>query len=105
MGRNALTVIRPFPMLTKLKELWMNDAQISDLAEVKNLSAFASLQTVYLERNPMHGLGDEEMEKRYKDAILEAVPDLRQLDAVHLGENIKVITDGEERKIMGIRKA
>merc|ERR1712039_409094 len=104
LAKNAITVIRPFPTLTKLAEFWINDAQISDLAEVKNLAAFPSLRTIYLERNPMHGLGDEEMEQRYKNAILEAVPNLVQLDAIRLHMDIKVITDGEEKKIMGIRK-
>merc|ERR1712113_763338 len=48
---NAITCIRPVPQLQKLEELWMNDNKIEDLAEVRHLSAFPSLKTVYLERN------------------------------------------------------
>merc|ERR1712113_90860 len=48
LAKNAITVIRPFPELTKLQELWMNDGQIEELEEVKNLAVFPSLQTVYL---------------------------------------------------------
>lgn len=105
LARNAITKVRPFPELVALKELWMNDAQIAELDEVKHLAAFPSLKTVYLERNPMHGLGDEAMENRYKEAILQAVPDLNQLDAIRLHMDITVITDGQEKKLLGIRKA
>lgn len=103
--RNAITRVRPFPQLVRLQELWMNDNQVTDLAEVRNLGAFPALQTVYLERNPMQCLGDVEAEARYKEAILQVVPHLMQLDAVRLNTTIKVITDGSEKRIVGIRKA
>jgi len=105
LAKNAVTTIRPIPQLTKLKELWMNDNQITDIAEVRNLASFSGLLTVYLERNPFHGLGNAESEERYKEAILQAVPGLMQLDAVSLKTQIKVITDGSERTVVGIRKA
>jgi len=105
LAKNAITLVKPMPQLTKLEELWMNDNQISDLAEVRNLSVFPSLQTVYLERNPMHGLGNEEAETKYKEAILQSVPNLLQLDAARLNQNVRVITDGSEQQVMGIRKA
>jgi len=103
--RNAITLIRPFPQLVSLEELWLNDCQIADLGEVRNLSVFPALKTVYLERNPMQQQGDAAAEARYKQAILQAVPHLTQLDALHLNANIRVITDGTERQVMGIRKA
>lgn len=106
LAKNAISSVTPLAELTKLEELWMNDNQIEDLAEVQNLQVFAgSLQTVYLERNPMHGLGDAEKEARYKDAILAAVPNLRQLDAEHLNQQIVVKTDGAEKTVIGIMKA
>mmetsp|Transcript_36519 Transcript_36519/g.77692 ORF Transcript_36519/g.77692 Transcript_36519/m.77692 type:complete len:379 (+) Transcript_36519:85-1221(+) len=104
LAKNALTKIKPMPELVGLQELWMNDNQIDDLEEVKHLSSYPALKTVYLERNPMHGLGTEEREEKYKAAILAAVPNLGQLDAVRLGEKIKIISDGTEQRVMGIRK-
>uniref|UniRef100_A0A6U6X0Z3 Protein phosphatase 1 regulatory subunit 7 n=1 Tax=Zooxanthella nutricula TaxID=1333877 RepID=A0A6U6X0Z3_9DINO len=104
LAKNAITLVRPMPQLTKLQDLWMNDNQVSDLAEARHLASFPALRTVYLERNPMHGLGNAESEARYKEAILQAAPDLVQLDAVRLNSEIKVVTDGEEKKVMGIRK-
>jgi len=104
LARNAITLIRPFPQLGKLQELWLNDNQIANIDEVGNLRSFPSLRTVYLERNPIHGLGDPSSEERYKNAILQAVPDLAQLDALRLNHEIKVITDGSEANVVGIRK-
>lgn len=105
LARNAIKTIRPIPELAKLEELWMNDNQVEDLSEVRNLAAFPALKTVYLERNPMHGLGNEESEARYKAAILEAVPSLAQLDALRLNQKVRVVTNGEEHRCRGIRKA
>lgn len=104
LAKNAITVVTPIPQLTKLQELWMNDNQIKDLAEIKNLSAFPALRTIYLERNPMHGLGNEASEARYKEAILAAKPGLFQMDAERLLEKVKIISDGTEQNVIGIRK-
>ena len=82
LAKNAIRSIKPIPQLRSLKDLWMNDNQVEDLEEVRNLAAFPSLQAIYLERNPMHGLGDKAMEKRYQDAIMAAVPWITQLDAI-----------------------
>mmetsp|Transcript_9327 Transcript_9327/g.20754 ORF Transcript_9327/g.20754 Transcript_9327/m.20754 type:complete len:391 (-) Transcript_9327:76-1248(-) len=104
LAKNAIATLRPLPEMEKLEELWLNDCQIADLAEVRHLASFPALKTVYLERNPMHGLGDPDSEQRYKEAILSAVPHLYQLDALRLNCKIKLITDGSEKNIMGIRK-
>jgi len=104
LAANAVKSIKPFPQLVELQELWLNDNKIEDLSEVRHLASFPALKAVYLERNPCHGLGDENCEKRYKDAILEAVPHLYQLDAERLNCKIRVITDGSERNVIGIRK-
>lgn len=104
LARNAITLIRPFQQLANLEELWMNDNQISDLAEIRNLASFTGIKTVYLERNPMHGLGNAESEAKYKEEILSAVPHLIQLDATRLNQHVQVITDGSERSVVGIRK-
>jgi protein phosphatase 1 regulatory subunit 7 len=104
LAKNAIKTIRWLPELAKLQELWMNDCQVEDLAEVQKLSCLTSLLTVYMERNTMHTIGDAENEARYKEAILAALPNLKQLDAVRLTHEIKVITDGTERQVHGIRK-
>jgi len=105
LAKNAISHIRPLPECVALEELWMNDCQIAELDEVRNLQSMPALKAVYLERNPMHTIGDKANEERYKEAILRAVPDLAQLDAIHLNHEVKVITDGSEKKIRGIRKA
>jgi len=105
LAKNAICLITPFPQLRKLKDLWMNDNQVQDLAEVRNLSVFPALRTIYLERNPMHGLGDAAKEAQYKDAILAAAPQIFQLDALTLFSDVKLITNGTEKRLMGIRKA
>eukprot|EP00930_Biecheleria_cincta_P027344 TRINITY_DN19215_c0_g1_i2.p1 TRINITY_DN19215_c0_g1~~TRINITY_DN19215_c0_g1_i2.p1 ORF type:complete len:403 (+),score=94.53 TRINITY_DN19215_c0_g1_i2:35-1210(+) len=103
--RNVITRIKPVPELVKLEELWMNDNKIEDLAEVRNLAVFPALKTIYLERNPMQSLGDKEAEKRYRDAILEVVPNITQLDADMLNRKVSLVTNGSEQQVMGIRKA
>ncbi|CAE8587585.1 unnamed protein product, partial [Polarella glacialis] len=62
--KNAITRIRPVPELACLQELWLNDNQITDLEEVRNLASFPALKTIYLERNPMQCLGDKDAEAR-----------------------------------------
>ena len=103
--KNAITLIKPIPQLQKLEELWMNDNKIEDLGQIGNLAAFPALKTIYLERNPMQDLGNKEAEERYREAILKAVPQIQQIDAEHVNFDIRVISDGTERHIMGIRRA
>jgi protein phosphatase 1 regulatory subunit 7 len=104
LAKNVITAIRPLPELKNLEELWMNDCQIADLEEVTNLSAYSGLQCVYLERNPMHGLGNYASEVKYKEAILGACPNLMQLDALRLHAAVNVVTDGTEKAVKGIRR-
>jgi len=103
LARNNITAIRPLPELLKLEELWMNDCQIADITEVRHLASIPSLVTIYLERNPMHVLGNEESETRYKEAILYALPNITQIDAVRINTTVTVITDGSEKNVRGIR--
>lgn len=104
LAKNAVTQIRPLPELTKLEELWLNDNQVADLEEVVNLASMPALKTVYLERNPCQNQGDPDSEARYKKRILEVCPRLSQLDAEHLDAEVKVVTDGMEKLVIGIRK-
>jgi len=104
LAKNAVSHIAACSQLQKLEELWLNDNQITDLGEVRHLAAYPQLKTVYLERNPMQNLGDKEREARYKEAIMAAVPNLQQLDAIRLQQDVKIITNGSERHVIGIRK-
>jgi protein phosphatase 1 regulatory subunit 7 len=104
LARNAIKTIRPLPELIHLQDLWMNDCQIADISEVGNLSTMPALSTVYLERNPMHGLGDAVSEEKYQAAILAACPRIVQIDAVKINSHVTVISDGSEKLIQGIRK-
>lgn len=103
--RNAITLIKPIPELKVLEELWMNDNKIEDLEQISHLGAFPALKTIYLERNPMQDLGNKEAEQRYTEAILKAVPHIQQIDAERVDFEIKVISDGTERHVMGIRRS
>lgn len=103
--RNAITLIKPLPELKKLEELWMNDNKIEDLQQISHLEAFCALKTIYLERNPMQDLGNKEAEQRYREAILKAVPHIQQIDAERVDFEVKVISDGTERHVMGIRRS
>jgi len=103
--RNAITRIKPLPDLRKLEELWMNDNKIDDLAQIAHLASLPALKTIYLERNPMQDLGNKEAEQKYREAILQAVPYVQQIDAERLNFEITVISDGTERQVMGIRRA
>jgi len=104
LAGNVITKIKPVPQLKNLVDLWMNDNKIDDLAEIANLAAFPALKTIYLERNPMQGLGIETSMAAYKEAIMQAVPELLQLDAVRIGSKVTVVTDGTENDVIGIRK-
>lgn len=109
LARNNIKTIRPLPELVKMEEWWMNDCQVADLAEIRHLSVMPALQTIYLERNPMHGLGDAAMEAKYKEAILQACPQILQIDAIRINANgsqlqLNIISDGTEKNVRGIRK-
>merc|ERR1712039_472971 len=96
LAKNAVKKLRGYPTLMHFRDLWLNDNQVDDIEEVRNLAAFPALKAIYLERNPFHGLGDAAMEQRYKAAILDAVPNIAQIDADRLNFTINVITDGTE---------
>ena len=65
--------VRLFPLL---REFWLSDGKIANWSEVDKLREFErTLDTVYLERNPI------EEDKRYRAKIYEALPFLVQIDS------------------------
>jgi len=103
MASNAVNTIRKMN-LPCLKEFWMNYNNISSLDEVATLRHFPKIETVYLEHNPIWKPPPHDT--FYKKAILEAVPDLIQLDAylLHEDEITTVDVQEPETRIRGIRK-
>jgi len=82
LAGNQLTTLAGVGLenLTKLTELWLNDNKLQDWEGVEPvLRALAnSLETVYLEHNPVQKLqGPQE----YVQRVRSAVPKLQQLDA------------------------
>ncbi|EPY23162.1 hypothetical protein STCU_02848 [Strigomonas culicis] len=62
--------------LPDLEEFWLTDGKIDSWDEVQKLAPFSrTMQTVYLERNPI------EQDKRYRDKIYMYLPFLVQIDS------------------------
>jgi len=99
MCQNALSLLRPMS-LPCIKEFWLNYNNIASLEYVKHLSSIPTVETVYLEHNPIWKPPPEDT--LYKKAILDAVPNLKQLDAYHLHDEMEVIC--KPAKVKGIRK-
>ena len=59
-----------------------NDNQVEDWADLDELSKIPSLETVYLERNPLQSNDLS----GYRRKILLALPTLKQLDATLTGK-------------------
>ena len=84
MSRNRLTSTTPFAHLEGLEELWISGNQVSGWDDVKPLQEAAlagkqSLETVYLEHNPVAS------EFEYRKKLAEMLPSLNQIDANLIG--------------------
>ena len=84
MCRNRLTSTTPFAHLEGLEELWISGNQVSGWEDVKPLQEAAlagkqSLETVYLEHNPVAS------EFEYRKKLAEMLPSLNQIDANLIG--------------------
>lgn len=79
LSRNFLTTTQPFAHIECLDELWLSGNKIKSFDGVSPLSNLPSLDTVYLEYNPV--ADDFEYRKRVK----ELVPSLNQIDATLIG--------------------
>ena len=52
-GANQITNIQHLQGLRNLEDLWLNDNNISNLEDLKELLPLTKLQTLYLEHNPV----------------------------------------------------
>jgi protein phosphatase 1 regulatory subunit 7 len=79
LGRNFLTTTQPFEHLVTLEELWISGNKIETFDSIAPIGNLASLDTVYLEYNPV--ADDFEYRKKLK----ELIPSLTQIDANLIG--------------------
>lgn len=80
VANNLLVSIENLSHLPQLEEFWANNNQFDNdcYGQVdKELGAIKTLQTVYLEGNPMH------LKNRatYRNKIRLALPNIKQIDA------------------------
>uniref|UniRef100_A0A914MZD2 HMG box domain-containing protein n=1 Tax=Meloidogyne incognita TaxID=6306 RepID=A0A914MZD2_MELIC len=74
---NSISSLNNLGHLQKLTDIWLNNNKISSWFEVDKLSKLESLQTVYLEHNPIYNEGCA----NYRRKAILALPQIRQLDA------------------------
>jgi protein phosphatase 1 regulatory subunit 7 len=75
LGRNRLTSANSFAHITTLDELWLSGNKIATFDDIQALSALPSLDTIYLEYNPL------QEDPLYRKKIHEVMPCLKQIDA------------------------
>mmetsp|Transcript_12338 Transcript_12338/g.27014 ORF Transcript_12338/g.27014 Transcript_12338/m.27014 type:complete len:329 (-) Transcript_12338:92-1078(-) len=76
LSRNKLTSVRPFAHLSAcLEDLWISGNDIRTFEDVRPLSNLNSLDTLYLEYNPL------QKEFEYRKKLKEMIPSLNQIDA------------------------
>lgn len=63
------------PLQPCLTEFWLTDGKVADWGELARLQSFNVLRTIYLERNPI------ESDKRYRNKVYHALPQLVQIDS------------------------
>lgn len=78
IGNNFIQKVENISHLTELEEFWANNNLIDNFAEVEGqLSTLKTLDTVYLEGNPLQ----KDMGVNYRRKIMLALPQLSQIDA------------------------
>ncbi|XP_034498631.1 protein phosphatase 1 regulatory subunit 7 [Ailuropoda melanoleuca] len=75
IASNRIKKIENVSHLTELQEFWMNDNLLESWSDLDELKAAKSLETVYLERNPL------QKDPQYRRKIMLALPTVRQIDA------------------------
>jgi protein phosphatase 1 regulatory subunit 7 len=82
LGRNRLTSINFVSHIKSLDELWVSGNQISTFDEVQHLHNMPSLNTIYLEYNPI-----QDLDPLYRKHLAEIIPCLQQIDANLIGSS------------------
>jgi len=101
LSKNRLTTTKPFAHLKALDELWLSSNKIATFEDVQPVAALSSLDTIYLEYNPV------QQDPLYRKRLAEIITSLKQIDAtmitsVHLAAGIpsvpgRVVETEEER--------
>jgi protein phosphatase 1 regulatory subunit 7 len=79
LSRNRLTTTKPFGHLLGLDELWLSGNKIASFEDVKPIANLPSLDTIYLEYNPL------QEDPLYRKRLAEMIPCLKQIDANMIG--------------------
>ncbi|EZG57883.1 protein phosphatase 1 regulatory subunit sds22 [Gregarina niphandrodes] len=82
LGNNKIQKLDFIGQMIWLKELWLNGNDIQELEEVRKLSTLVNLDTIYLEHNPIK----DQLGPGYRQAVLDILPNLKQIDAIYLGQ-------------------
>mmetsp|Transcript_11917 Transcript_11917/g.19748 ORF Transcript_11917/g.19748 Transcript_11917/m.19748 type:complete len:439 (-) Transcript_11917:56-1372(-) len=75
LSRNFLTTTQPFENIVSLEELWLSGNKITTFDGIAPSGALTSLDTVYLEYNPVAD------DFEYRKKVKELIPCLKQIDA------------------------
>ncbi|XDA69656.1 hypothetical protein R6Z07F_000028 [Ovis aries] len=75
IASNRVKKIENVSHLTELQEFWMNDNLLDCWSDLDELKGARSLETVYLERNPL------QRDPQYRRKVMLALPSVRQIDA------------------------
>ncbi|XP_045054056.1 protein phosphatase 1 regulatory subunit 7 isoform X1 [Desmodus rotundus] len=75
IASNRIKKIENISHLTELQEFWMNDNLLESWSDLDELKGAKSLETVYLERNPL------QKDPQYRRKVMLALPSVRQIDA------------------------
>ncbi|PNI14309.1 PPP1R7 isoform 20, partial [Pan troglodytes] len=75
IASNRIKKIENISHLTELQEFWMNDNLLESWSDLDELKGARSLETVYLERNPL------QKDPQYRRKVMLALPSVRQIDA------------------------
>jgi len=93
MSRNQFTSVNDLAIsenkFPAMEELWLSGNSISDWDEVKELVKLKSLETIYLEYNPI-----QTSDPLYRKSLAQLLPHLKQIDATMISTSSAAIGGG-----------
>ncbi|CDJ65858.1 hypothetical protein, conserved [Eimeria necatrix] len=98
---NRIDDLEAVASLSKLQDLWLNDNKLETLEKIRCLQVLPSLDTLYLERNPLQA----NLGPGYRQAVTDLLPRLSQLDAISLSATVHIVQhEGNESRVKPILK-
>lgn len=94
LGCNRVSELESVCSLSHLQDLWLNDNQLTNMSQCRCLARLPALETLYLERNPLQA----DLGPAYRQAIMDLLPRLSQLDALLLHASINVVRHPEKNE-------